>query len=63
MPDLNFHDLQKTFCSLLAQNRVSTTVTQRRLEHSSPNLTNKIYINVDSILRYAVEQLPVCNWL
>jgi integrase len=61
--DLKFHDLRKTFCSLLAQNGVSTAVTQRLLEHSSPNLTNKVYTNVDPVLRKAVEQLPVTKWL
>ena len=60
---LKFHDLRRTFCSLLAQNGVSTAVTQRLLEHSSPYLTNKVYTNVDPVLRYAVEQLPVQNWL
>ena len=54
---------RKTFCSLLAQNGVSTAVTQRLLEHSSPYLTNKVYTNVDSVLRYSVEQLPIDNWL
>jgi len=61
--DLKFHDLRKTFCSLLAQNGVSTAVTQRLLEHSSPYLTNKVYTNVDPVLRNAVEQLPVGDWL
>lgn len=61
--DLKFHDLRKTFCSLLAQNGVSTAVTQRLLEHSSPNLTNKVYTNVDPVLRHAVEQLPIDQWL
>ena len=42
---------------------VSTAVTQRLLEHSSPNLTNKVYTNVDPVLRNAVEQLQVENWL
>jgi integrase len=60
---LKFHDLRKTFCSVLAQNGISTAVTQRLLEHSSPNLTNKVYTNVDPVLRYAVEQIPVSNWL
>jgi len=63
LPDLKFHDLRRTFCSLLAQNGVSTAVTQRLLEHSSPNLTNKVYTNVDPVLRDAVEQLPVDKWL
>jgi integrase len=63
LADLRFHDLRKTFGSMLAQNRVSTAVTQRLLEHSSPNLTNKVYTNVDPVLRHAVEQLPVNEWL
>ena len=60
---LKFHDVRKTFCSLLAQNGVSTAVTQRLLEHSSPNLTNKVYTNVDPVPRQAVEQLPINRWL
>lgn len=63
LADLKFHDLRKTFCSLLAQNGVSTAVTQRLLEHSSPNLTNKVYTNVDPALRQAVEQLNISSWL
>ncbi len=63
LDDLKFHDLRKTFGSLLAQNGVSTAVTQRLLEHSSPYLTNKVYTNVDPVLRHAVEQLPIGNWL
>jgi integrase/recombinase XerD len=63
VPDLKFHDLRKTFCSLLAQNGVSTAVTQRLLEHSSPNLTNKVYTNVDPVLRHAVEQIQISEWL
>ena len=59
LADLKFHDLRRTFCSLLAQNGVSTAVTQRLLEHSSPHLTNKVYTNVDPVLRQAVEQLQV----
>jgi integrase len=61
--DLRFHDLRKTFGSMLAQNGISTAVTQKLLEHSSPNLTNKVYTNVDPVLRHAVEQLPVGEWL
>jgi integrase len=63
LANLKFHDLRKTFGSLLAQNGVSTAVTQRLLEHSSPHLTNKVYTNVDPVLRHAVEQLSVSNWL
>jgi len=63
LADLKFHDLRKTFCSLLAQNGVSTAVTQRLLEHSSPTLTNKVYTNVDPVLRHSINQLPVKQWL
>jgi integrase len=61
--ELKFHDLRKTFASLLAQRGVSTAVTQRLLEHSSPQLTNDIYTNVDPVLRQAIEQLPVSEWV
>jgi integrase len=63
LADLKFHDLRKTFGSMLAQNGVFTAVTQRLLEHSSPTLTNKIYTNVDPVLRQSVNQLPVEQWL
>jgi len=57
-----FH-LRKTFGSVLAQNGVSTAVVQRLLEHSSPDLTNKVYMNVDPVLRHAVDQIPAGDWL
>ena len=63
LASLKFHDLRKTFASVLAQNGVSTAVTQRLLEHSSSYLTNKVYTNVDPVLRHAVEQLPIGDWL
>jgi integrase len=63
VPDLKFHDLRKTFASLLAQRGVSTAVTQRLLEHSSPQLTNDVYPNVDPVLRQAISLLPVADWL
>jgi integrase len=61
--DLRFHDLRKVFSSSLAQNGISTAVIQKLLEHSSPDLTNKIYMNVDPVLRSAIDQLPVNEWL
>jgi integrase len=63
LADLKLPDLRKTFGSMLAQNGVSTAVTQRLLEHSSPNLTNKIYTNLDPVLRQSINQLPVDKWL
>ena len=61
--DFKFHDLRKTFGSVLAQNGVSTAVTQRLLEHSSSDLTNKVYTNVDPVLRQAVDLIPAGEWL
>jgi len=63
LADFKFHDLRKTFGSVLAQNGVSTAVTQKLLEHSSPDLTNKVYTNVDPVLRHAVDQIPAGDWL
>ena len=63
LADVKFHDLRKTFGSVLAQRGVSTAVTQRLLEHSSPTLTNKVYTNVDPVLRQSINQLPVLDWL
>ena len=62
-PELRFQELRKTFSSALAQNGISTAVIQKLLEHSSPELTNKIYTNVDPVLRHAVDQLPIRAWL
>ena len=58
LEDFKFHDLRRTFGSVLAQNGVSTAVIQRLLEHSSPDLTNKMYTNVDPILHQAIDNLP-----
>ena len=61
--DFKFHDLRKTFGSVLAQNVVSTVVIQKLLEHSSPDLTNKVYTNVDPVLRQAIDTMPAGDWL
>ena len=63
LPKVKFHDLRRTFASLLAQRGVSTAVTQRLLEHSTPQLTNDVYTNVDPVLRQAISQLPVAEWV
>jgi integrase len=63
LDDFTFHDLRKTFGSVLAQRGVSTAVIQKLLEHSSADLTNKVYTNVDPVLRHAVDQIPAGDWL
>ena len=63
LADFKFHDLRKTFGSVRAQNGVSTTVIQRLLEHSSPDLMNGVYTNVDPVLREAIDIMPAEDWL
>jgi len=63
MDDSKFHDLRKTFGSVLAQNGVSTTIIQKLLEHSSSDLTNKVHMNVDTVLRQAIDTIPADDWL
>ena len=58
-----FHDLRKTFGSVLARNGISTVVIQKLLEHSSLDLTNKVYTNVDPVLRQAIDTMPARDWL
>ena len=48
---------------MLAQKGVSTAVVQRLPEHSSADLTNKVYTKVDPVLREAVDLIPVGEWL
>jgi integrase len=52
LEDFTFHDLRKTFGSVLAQRGVSTAVIQKLLEHSSPDLTNKIICRPFSQIGY-----------
>jgi len=61
--DFKFHDLRKTFGSVLAQNGVSTAIIQKLLEHSSPDLTNIVYMNVDPALRRAIDTMPSDDWI
>jgi len=63
LADFKFHDLRKTFGSVLAQKGISTVVIQKLLEHSSPDLTNKVYMNVDPVLRQAIDTMPASDWL
>ncbi|MCL5282933.1 MAG: tyrosine-type recombinase/integrase [Planctomycetes bacterium] len=56
LPSLKFHDLRKTFASLLAQKGVSTVVTQRLLEHSNPQLTNDVYAHLVEMAKLAQKE-------
>jgi integrase len=63
LSDFKFHDLRKTFGSVLVQRGIYTAIVQRLLEHSSPDLTNKVYTNVDPVLRQAVDLISAGDWL
>ncbi len=40
---------------------IFTAATQKLLEHSSPDLTHKVYTNVDTVLRHVVDQIRVVS--
>jgi len=48
---------------LLNERNASAKKTLALLEHSSPNLTNKVYTNIDPLLRKSINQLPLAQWL
>ncbi|MDR3235008.1 MAG: site-specific integrase [Planctomycetaceae bacterium] len=57
---LDVHSLRKTFGTMLARAGVPLTTTQRLMRHSSPELTAKLYIDVDPLdLQQAVGKLPM----
>lgn len=64
LQDMRYQDLRVTFSSLLAEAGESTSVRQRLLEHSSPQITEDYYTKIqDPVLRQAVNKLPVHKWL
>ena len=63
LPDLRFHDLRSVFSTALQAQDVPLSVVQNLLEHSSAELTQKHYTNVNPLLAPAVERLPIGRWL
>ena len=58
-----FHQLRKTFASLLQKKGVMLSVAQELLDHSCIETTKKHYINVRSEHKSAVEALEIRNWI
>jgi integrase len=59
---LDVHSLRRTFGTMLARAGVPLTTTQRLMRHSSPELTAKLYIDVEPIdMSNAVERLPAID--
>ena len=56
---IDIHSLRRTFGTMLARAGVPLTTTQRLMRHSTPELTAKLYIDVEPIdMMQAVEKLP-----
>lgn len=58
-----FHQLRKTFCSLLQKKGVSLAVAQELLDHASIQTTKKHYTDTTGQHKEAVEALEVRNWI
>jgi len=59
LPHATYHNLRKTFGSFIAQAGFSTAVVQDLLEHSTPQLTQQIYLDVSPEYRRAAESIPI----
>jgi integrase len=56
---VDVHSLRRTFGTMLARAGVPLTTTQRLMRHSTPELTAKLYIDVEPIeMATAIEKLP-----
>ena len=56
---IDVHSLRRTFGTMLARAGVPLTTTQKLMRHSTPELTAKLYIDVEPIdMLLAVEKLP-----
>lgn len=58
-----FHNLRKTFGSLLQKKGVSLAVAQDLLDHESVETTRKYYTDVNSEHQAATNRLPVNDWI
>jgi hypothetical protein len=60
VPNLKYLPKKQIFLDnfLSISDSMTVTIFWAMLEHSSPNLTNKVYANVDPVLRHGVDQLP-----
>ena len=56
---IDVHALRRTFGTMLARAGVPLTTTQRLMRHSTPELTAKLYIDVEPVdMQQAVDKLP-----
>lgn len=58
-----FHNLRKTYASLLVKNGVSLATAQSLLDHESISTTRRWYVDVTGLERPANETLPVDKWV
>lgn len=56
---VDVHSLRRTFGTMLARAGVPLTTTQKLMRHSTPELTARLYIDVEPIeMAAAVDKLP-----
>ena len=56
---VDVHSLRRTFGTLLARARVPLTTAQRLMRHSTPELTARLFIDVEPIdIADALDKLP-----
>ena len=58
LPNLRYQDLRVTFSTTLAEAGESTSVRQRLLEHSSPQITEDYYTKVREPVLFAIPDQP-----
>ena len=58
-----FHNLRKTYASLLQKKGVSLAVAKELLDHESITTTQKYYTDVSSEHKAAADSLPVDEWV
>ncbi|MCL2623787.1 MAG: site-specific integrase [Planctomycetaceae bacterium] len=56
---VDVHALRRTFGTMLARAGLPLTTTQRLMRHSTPELTAKLYIDVEPVdIQQAIDKLP-----
>ena len=58
-----FHNLRKTYASLLVKKGVSMAVAKTLLDHESIATTQKYYLDVSDSQKAAADSLPVKDWV
>lgn len=58
-----FHNLRKTYASMLVKKGVSLAVAQGLLDHQSIETTRKFYLDITGEEKKAADSLPAASWI